>query len=67
MDKLISDRAQVEISKRVHDILRALLLMIGRVNPTVNIKTLLREESKLLKEGLILSLIEMVLLHMHGY
>ena len=26
MDKLISDRAQVEISKRVHDILRALFI-----------------------------------------
>ena len=67
MNKLISDRAMVKLVNGSKISLELCLLMIGRENLISNIKTLLREESKLLKEELIFFLIELELLYVHGF
>ena len=52
IDKLISDRAKVEVSSWVQDILEPSSLMIGSLNHTNINKTLLRDTTAQLKQKL---------------
>ena len=55
MDHLISDHAQVEISKRVHDILRAYAISNWQSEPYNQHQIFMKEDIRLLRTMLITS------------